>query len=91
LKSHAYSYLFIFSSLLVMALACAPHSCEWGNTVFFFYGCFIFLLLFFMPFFYKELNRNKKIARSLGVSLLAIAFWLLLFMICDFRIMCRLF
>lgn len=81
----------LFISLLVMILICAPHSCEWGNSVYFGFGLLVFLFLLVFPFFNKGMSAGQKIGSALGVGVLWVTLWVLGFLIGDFSILCRLF
>lgn len=84
-------YLGLLISLLVMILICAPHSCEWGNNVYFYFGLAVFLLLLIGPFFQQNLGAGQKIGKALGISLLWVVLWVLGFLFGGFSLLCRLF
>lgn len=91
MKNSYWLYIGLFLSLLVMALICGPHSCEWGNAVYFSYGLFVLVLLLFLTFFRKGLSMGQKIGFALGLGLLWVVLWVAGFLLGDFRILCRLF
>lgn len=84
-------YIGLVLCLLILSLVCGPHSCEWGNEVYFFFGFGALLILLFMPFFRKKLNLGQKVGSSLGISLLWVLLWVGGLVLGDFMILCRLF
>lgn len=84
-------YIGLLISLLVMILICAPHSCEWGNTVYFYFGLAVGLALLIKPFFQQKLEMGQKVGRGIGISLLWIVVWVLGFLFGEFSLLCRLF
>jgi hypothetical protein len=91
MKNSYWLYIGLFLSLLVMALICGPHSCEWGNGVYFGFGVLVFLFLLFLPFLRKGLSTGQKISFALGIGCLWVVLWVAGFLLGDFRILCRLF
>ncbi|MFT3682879.1 MAG: hypothetical protein QM791_21655 [Ferruginibacter sp.] len=85
-----YTALFILQ--LVIAIICAPHSCEWGNSFYFFTGIFCGLAAAVIPFFQKQWQVFKRLYTGLLLLLLSVVLWCTQFMLLDFRILCgRLF
>ena len=91
MKSDYLFYIGLLLSLLMMALICGPHSCEWGNAVYFGFGLFVFVLLLFLPFFRKGLSMWQKVGFALSIGLLWVVLWVGGFLLGDFSILCRLF
>lgn len=91
MKNYYWFYIGLLLSLLVMVLICGPHSCEWGNVVYFGYGLFVFVFLLFLPFLRKGFSIGKKIGFALGLALLWVILWVAGFLLGDFSILCRLF
>lgn len=84
-------YIGLLISLLVMILICAPYSCEWGNTVYFYFGLAVSLLLLIKPFFQQKLRIGQKMGKAFGLSFLWIVLWVLGFLFGEFSLLCRLF
>ena len=82
-------YLLLFVSELIMALICAPHSCQWGNNLYFTYGCICLFICFLIPFFYK-ITLKAKLLSSIGLSFLNVIIWAVLFLACGLRVICKL-
>jgi hypothetical protein len=91
MKHNYLLYLGFLLSLLVMILICAPHSCEWGNSLYFGFGFLVFLFLLLSPFFNKGMSAGQKIGSALGIGFLWVTLWVLGFLLGDFSILCRLF
>ncbi|WP_373552142.1 hypothetical protein [Haliscomenobacter sp.] len=84
-------YIGLLLSLLMMVLICGPHSCEWGNGVYFGFGVLVFLFLLLFPFLHKSLSMGQKIGSALGIGVLWLILWVGGFLLGDFSILCRLF
>ena len=75
----------------ILAAICGPYSCEWGNDVYFYSGIGILPASFILPFFRKSWTAARRIGFGLLFVLAALVVWVIGFMVCDFRIMCRMF
>ncbi|AEE50575.1 hypothetical protein [Haliscomenobacter hydrossis] len=84
-------YIFMFISQLLLALICGPYSCEWGNTVYFWYGLIGLILIFLLPFLGVERTMQQRFGYAFGFSILWLLMWVLGFIVGDLRLMCRLF
>jgi len=76
---------------LILAFICGPHSCEWGNTVYFYVGIFTLMALFITPFFQKSWSAGKRLGVACVFLFSGIMVWVIGFIAGNFRIMCRLF
>lgn len=85
------AYTVLLFLLVVLAIVCGPHSCEWGNTVYFFAGVAALVLCLFLPALQKEWSRRKRVGTALLFALGLVVFWCAAFLLGEFRIMCRLF
>lgn len=77
--------------LLIIGIICAPKSCEWGNTVFFFCGIACLLLAVAISMFNGRQNKQRRLWAALGWLALTVVSWCALFLLLDFKIMCTLF
>ena len=84
-------YLLLLLLQLLLVFVCGPHSCEWGNAVYFFVGVAVLFLSFLLPLFQKDWLQKKRLLFSVLFLLGAVVLWCAGFMLGDFRIMCRLF
>ena len=84
-------YLFALLLQLILAFVCAPHSCQWGNGVYFALGIITLLFSFVLPFFQKEWPQSKRLLLAFLFLLGSVVIWCVGFMLADFQIMCRLF
>lgn len=76
---------------LMTAWICAPYSCEWGNSTYFYTGVIIAVIALLLPFLQKGQTHLKNIGIGLLFMLGSVAVWIIGFLAADFRIMCRLF
>ena len=76
---------------LILAFICGPHSCEWGNAVYFYAGIVTLLALIVIPFFQSSCSPAKRMGFACLFLLSGTAVWVIGFIAGDFRIMCRLF
>jgi len=84
-------YFVLFAIQAILAFICAPHSCEWGNTVYFYIGVCCLIISFLLPFFQKGWTTGKRIGFGFLFLLISVILWCAGFMIFNFSIMCRLF
>jgi hypothetical protein len=84
-------YLALVVCQFILAFICGPHSCEWGNTVYVWYGLIALLLIFCFPYFRSELPIYQRMAYSIGLSALWGVLWAAGFIAGGLRIMCKLF
>ncbi len=84
-------YLLLLLVQIILAVVCGPHSCEWGNTVYFSFGVAALLLSFLFALFQKDWSRRKRIGTGLLFLLGCGVLWCAGFMLGEFRIMCKLF
>jgi len=75
---------------IILGFICGPHSCEWGNSLYFYSGIVCTILAFLLPLFQKTPAFKKKIVYSLLFLLIAVIVWCVGFMLFGFRIICRL-
>jgi hypothetical protein len=87
--------LILFSILaiiqIILAIICAPNSCEWGNEVYFYFGVGAILVSIFLPFIQKSYPLKKRIGFAILLPVIFIVLWIAEFMLFGFRIMCRMF
>lgn len=76
---------------IVLAFICAPHSCEWGNTVYVYTGIFSIAVSFILPVLQKNVSVAKRIGYGFLFAFIIVVVWIACFMLCSFSIMCRLF
>jgi hypothetical protein len=81
----------MFCLQLLLAYICAPHSCEWGNGTYFYFGVGCAAVSFILPFFQKQWKIFKRVGLALVLALASAGLWIGGFMLFDFRIICRLF
>lgn len=84
-------YLLLLLAQVVLAIICGPHSCEWGNAVYFWAGVAALLLSLLAPQLQKEWPWGKRIGFGLLFLLGSVVVWCSGFMLGEFRIMCRMF
>jgi len=84
-------YIALFAFQSIVAFICAPHSCEWGNEVYFDIGIICLVISFLLPFFQKGWTKGKRIGFGILFLLISVILWCAGFMIFDFKIFCRLF
>ena len=84
-------YIILLATEIILAIICGPHSCEWGNQVYFYFGIASLALAFIIPFFQKELSWKKRIGYGFLFLLGSIIVWCAGFMLGEFKILCRLF
>ena len=83
--------LLLFAIELLLAFICGPHSCEWGNTVYFYFGIAILLTSFTLPLLQKNWRAGKRAGYASLFLIASLAVWVLGFALGNFTIMCRLF
>ena len=84
-------YAVLLLTEIILAVVCGPHSCEWGNGVYFYFGVSALILSFLFPLLQKEWPGKVRIVTGF-LFLLGSAFvWCAGFLLGEFRIMCRLF
>lgn len=87
--------LILFSILaitqIILAIICAPYSCEWGNEVYFYFGVGAIIVSIFLPFIQKNYPLKKRIGFAILLPVLSVVLWVTEFMLFGFRIMCRMF
>ncbi|MFT3705684.1 MAG: hypothetical protein QM802_25165 [Agriterribacter sp.] len=76
---------------LMTAWICAPYSCEWGNSLYFYTGLIIAAISFVLPLLQKLWSIQKRIGIGLLFLVGSMLIWVVGFMLFNFRIMCRLF
>lgn len=76
---------------IALAFICAPHSCDWGNELYFYAGIFALLISFFSAALQKNRSITKRISFGFLFMVIAAAVWIACFMLFNFSIMCRLF
>jgi hypothetical protein len=76
---------------IILAVICGPYSCEWGNSVYFYFGIGSLTLAFLLPLLQKAWTANKRIGYSLLFLFGSVIIWCAGFMLGGFKIMCRLF
>jgi hypothetical protein len=91
MKSISLPYIILLVTQIILAFICGPHSCEWGNTVYFYSGIAGLTLAFLLPILQKAWPVNKRIGYSLLFLFGSVATWCTGFMLGGFRIMCKLF
>jgi hypothetical protein len=84
-------YFVLLVAEVILAVICGPHSCEWGNQVYFYSGVVALLLSFLIPLSQTGWSRKVRIAHGVLFLLGSALLWCLAFMMGEFRIMCRLF
>jgi hypothetical protein len=84
-------YIILLITQVIFAIACGPHSCEWGNSLYFYAGIACATVSLALPFFQKKWPLEKRVAYSLLYLLISVTMWIAGFMLFGFRIMCRLF
>jgi hypothetical protein len=84
-------YGLLLLSTGILAIICGPHSCEWGNGVYFASGLGGLLLAILLPFLQKDWPRKKRIGKGLLFLLGLIIFWCAGFLLGEFRLFCRMF
>ena len=87
-----YTWLIILLATEVLfVIICGPYSCEWGNTVYFYFGIAGLLVSFALPLIEKEWPLKKRVGFGLLFPVLWAVIWVAGFMLGGFRIMCKLF
>ncbi len=76
---------------IIIAIICGPYSCEWGNEVYFYSGVTLSAIMCVLPFLERTFTTKKRIAYSLLFIIISILTWCACFMLCGFKILCRLF
>ena len=76
---------------IILAIICGPHSCEWGNSVYFYFGIFSLAVSFILALLQKEWPLGKRIGYGFLFLLVSVIVWCAGFMLCGFSIICRLF
>ena len=84
-------YIILLVAQIILAFICGPHSCEWGNSVYFYCGVVGLTLAFLLPLLQKAWPVNKRIGYSLLFLFGSVVTWCAGFMLGGFRIMCKLF
>lgn len=84
-------YVVLFATQIILGFICAPHSCEWGNTIYFYFGIFSLTVSFILPFFKKNWRLDKRIGYGFLFLVISVFLWCTFFMLCGFSIICRLF
>ncbi len=87
-------YLLLVILLIIeflLATICGTYSCEQGNEIYFYSGILITLASLSLPFFYKVWTMGKRIGFGLLFMLASVAIWAIGFLVCDFKIICKLF
>jgi hypothetical protein len=76
---------------IVLAIICAPYSCDWGNEVYFYAGIIVLIISFVLPLLQKTTSTTKRIVYGFLFVLITAVVWIACFILFDFKIMCRLF
>ena len=84
-------YLVLFATEIILAIICGPYSCEWGNSVYSYFGIFSVAVSFILPFLQKDWPVNKRIGYGFLFLLVSLIVWCAGFMLGGFRIICSLF
>jgi hypothetical protein len=84
------AFIIVLTTEIIAAIICGPHSCEWGNSLYFYSGIVCAVLAFILPFFKKTFKLKKQLVYSLLFLLLTAIVWCAGFMLFGFRILCRL-
>jgi hypothetical protein len=84
-------YLLLQTVQLILAFVCGPHSCEWGNTVYFCFGVAALVLSFLFPLLQKDWKQKKRILFAFLFLPGSVVMWCAWFVLGEFRIMCRMF
>jgi hypothetical protein len=84
-------YISLFVLQLLAAIICGPHSCEWGNTMYFFSGIACLATAFALYVMQTKCKLQKRVTMGLLMALMSVAFWCMGFILFDFRIICKLF
>ena len=84
-------YAVLQSVQILFVLICGPHSCEWGNQVYFYFGIVSLVLSFLFPFLQKDWPPLKRLIVGVLLHVDSVAVWCAGFLLVEFRIMCRLF
>ncbi|QEC57107.1 hypothetical protein [Flavisolibacter ginsenosidimutans] len=88
----AYKLYFLLQGFqIVLVFVCGPHSCEWGNAVYFSFGVAALTLSFLLPLLQKDWPRRKRILFGFLFLLGSVVLWCAGFLLGEFRIVCRLF
>ena len=80
-------WVVLFVLQFIVAVICAPYSCEWGNTVYFFTGVVCLFIAFLLSIFQKQWTFGKRLLVGLLMLLLSVVLWCAGFGLLDFKIM----
>jgi hypothetical protein len=84
-------YIILFAVQFILAVICGPYSCDWGNTVYFYFGVFSLIVSLLLPLFQNNMPAGKRIGYGSLFLFISAALWITGFMICGFSVMCRMF
>jgi len=84
-------YIALSVAQFIVAIICAPQSCAWGNSVYFFIGLVCLAVAFILPMFHRQWKLYKRRMFGLLFALVSVILWCAGFMLLDFKIICRLF
>lgn len=84
-------YCLLLFLLMVLVFVCGPHSCEWGNTVYFLAGVAALVFSFVGALRQTDWPSGKRFATGFLFVLGTVVLWCAGFLLGEFRIMCRLF
>jgi len=76
---------------IILAVVCGPHSCEWGNAIYFSAGLAGLLLSILFPALQTEWSGRKRVLTGSLFLFGLLLLWCAGFLLGEFRIMCRLF
>jgi hypothetical protein len=90
-KKVYFSLAVLLAIEIILAFICAPYSCDWGNTVYFYAGIFVLIASLLLPGLQKNWTIAKRTGYAFLFALIIVVVWIACFMLFDFKIMCRMF
>ena len=84
-------FVVLLAMQIILAIICAPYSCEWGNTVYFYGGLICLAVSFVLPLLQKDRPMPARLGFGFLFLVITAGTWIASFILNDFRIMCRLF
>jgi len=84
-------FVVLLAMQIILAFICAPYSCEWGNTVYFYGGLFCLTISFILPMLQKGRSTPARLGFGFLFLIITTITWIACFMLNNFSIMCRLF
>jgi hypothetical protein len=91
MKNVYFLLIALLATEIILGFICAPHSCDWGNTVFFYAGIVALFISLLLAILQTRWSGLKRIGFGLLFILITAIVWIACFMFLGFNLICRMF